>query len=192
MVDNSKDGALRAVQIEALVDHTLEFIAFCGRIADKKNKVIMRIIKHGGQVFPSVATGALVGMDSDGVLQVTNSFAFPTVDSNQDGYDGSNSAAAAPRAKSNVAYQNEMIKSLKEVNVDAQSAGWYMSTSLGNFVNMNSVENQAFFQKELNEKTVMLVHDVSRSVQGTISIRAFRLSPSFMTAYKENKFTTDR
>jgi translation initiation factor 3 subunit H len=84
-----------------------------------------------------------------------------------------------------------MIKMLREVNVDANNVGWYTSANLGNFVTTNFIENQFHYQKELNEKTVALVHDVSRSSQGILSIRAFRLSPQFMTAYKENKFTTE-
>lgn len=156
----------------------------------------MKIIKHSSQTFPTTATGALVGMDVNGTLEITNCFPFPTVDvPAQDGHQDAstaNLAAAAPRAKANVAYQNEMIKFLREVNVDSQSAGWYTSTSMGNFVNLNTIENQFFYQKELNERTVALVHDVSRSSQGSLSLRAFRLSPAFMAAYKEGKFTTER
>ncbi|KAJ9627944.1 hypothetical protein H2203_003163 [Taxawa tesnikishii (nom. ined.)] len=167
-----KDAPLREVQVDALV--------------------VMRIIKHSSQAFPSVATGSLVGMDVNGVLQVTNSFPFPVVDTSaQDGHDGANMAAAAPRAKSNIAYQAEMIKFLREVNVDAQNVGWYLSTSMGNFVNLNTIENQYFFQKEPNERTVALVHDVSRSSQGSLSLRAFRLSPMFIAAYNDGKFTTE-
>jgi translation initiation factor 3 subunit H len=63
---------------------------------------------------------------------------------------------------------------------------------MGNFVNTNTIENQYFYQKEMNERTVALVHDVSRSSQGSLSLRAFRLSPGFMAAHKEGKFTTER
>lgn len=80
---------------------------------------------------------------------------------------------------------------LREVNVDANNVGWYTSANMGNFVNMNVIENQFFYQKEMNERTVALVHDVSRSSQGSLSLRAFRLSPKFMTAFKENKFTSE-
>lgn len=154
----------------------------------------MRIIKHSSQTFPTVATGSLVGMDVNGQLQITNSFPFPSSadSSSTDGHDGQNAAAAAPRSKANHAYQAEMVKFLREVNVDAQNAGWYLSANMGNFVNMNTIENQYFYQKELNERTVTLVHDVSRSSQGSLSLRAFRLSPQFVTAYKEAKFTTER
>lgn len=155
----------------------------------------MKIIKHSSQTFPTTATGSLVGMDVNGTLQITNCFPFPTIDipateGHQD--SASNIAAAAPRAKANTAYQNEMIKFLREVNVDANNVGWYTSTSMGNFVNANTIENQFFYQKEMNERTVALVHDVSRSSQGSLSLRAFRLSPAFMLAYKEGKFTTER
>lgn len=152
----------------------------------------MRITKHSSQTFPSVATGSLVGMDVNGTLEITNAFPFPAVDSGSDGHDASNMAAAAPRAKANIAYQSEMVRFLREVNVDAQNVGWYLSTSMGSFINLNTVENQYFYQKELNERTVTLVHDISRSSSGSVSLRAFRLSPMFMASYKEGKFTTER
>ena len=156
----------------------------------------MKIVKHCAQSFPTTATGFIVGMDNKGVLEVTNSFPFPTVDiPSQDGHHDSNAAAnyaaAAPRAKTNTIYQNEMIRNLREVNIDANNVGWYTSANMGNFVNLNLIENQYHYQKDLNERTVALVHDVSRSSQGSLSLRAFRLSPLFMTSYKENKFTTE-
>ncbi|KAF2484350.1 eukaryotic translation initiation factor 3 subunit 3 [Neohortaea acidophila] len=183
MADSAANASpIREVQIEALV--------------------VMRIIKHSTSAFPTPATGCLVGMDipsSAGTqLQVTNCFPFPASvpeQSQQDQYyqaDAAALAAAAPRAKSNVGYQNEMIKLMREVNVDAQSVGWYTSTSMGNFVNLNFVENQAFLQKQADERTsVALVFDVSRSASGSLSLKAYRLSESFMTSYKEAKFSTE-
>lgn len=158
----------------------------------------MKIVKACAATFPTTATGSIVGMDTNGTLQVTNSFPFPTPDTAasdshpNDHMAASNIAAAAPRSKANVAYQNEMIKQLREVNVDANNVGWYTSANMGNFINTSLIENQYFYQKEINERTVALVHDVSRSSQGALSLRAFRLSPSFMAAYKESKFTTEK
>lgn len=157
----------------------------------------MKIIKHCSQSFPLITTGFLVGMDAKSTLEITNSFPFPAVeppptDTYHDSNNISQLAAAAPRSKANGVYQNEMIKKLREVNVDANNVGWYTSANLGNFVNMNMIENQFHYQKELNERTVALVHDVSRSSQGSLSLRAYRLSPAFMLAYKENKFTVER
>lgn len=155
----------------------------------------MKVIKHCATRFPTTATGSLVGMDVDGILEVTNTFPFPVVDLPPDAqYEQQyfNAAAAAPRAKANTGYQAEMIRMLREVNVDANNVGWYTSANLGSFINSNFIENQYYYQKDLNERTVALVHDVSRSSQGVLSLRAFRLSPQFMTVYKENKFTTDK
>ncbi|KAL2011670.1 hypothetical protein VTN00DRAFT_4388 [Thermoascus crustaceus] len=170
-----KEVPLTAVQVDALV--------------------VMKIIKHCSQAFPTTATGSIVGMDVGGTLEVTNSFPFPVVEMPPDSHFDSatpNPAAAAPRAKANVAYQAEMIRMLREVNIDANNVGWYTSANMGNFVNLNVIENQYFYQKENYERTVALVHDVSRSAQGSLSLRAFRLSPQFMAAFKENKFTAEQ
>ena len=182
MADSATAGStLRDVQIEALV--------------------VMRIIKHSTSTFPTPATGCLVGMDvpsaSGTQLQVTNCFQYPASvpEQPQDSFypaDAAALAAAAPRAKSNVSYQNEMIKMLREVNVDAQSVGWYTSANMGNFINQNFVENQFYFQRVADEKTIALVFDVSRSSAGSLSLKAYRLSPSFMASFREGKFTTER
>lgn len=153
----------------------------------------MKIAKHCSSAFPSTATGSIVGMDHDGVLEITNTFPFPTVDSSAtDGHqnDASSLAAAAPRQKANITYQNEMIRHLKEVNVDANNVGWYTSATMGNFVNLSFIENQFHYQKD-NENTIALVYDASKSSQGNLTLRAFRLTNEFMAAYKEGKFTTE-
>jgi translation initiation factor 3 subunit H len=155
----------------------------------------MKIVRHCASTFPTSATGSIVGMDRDGVLEVTNTFPFPTADvaATDGGHqnDASALAAAAPRAKANIVYQTDMIRHLKEVNVDANNAGWYTSATMGNFINPSFIENQYHYQKE-SDKTVALVHDVSRSSQGALNLRAFKLTQNFMTAYKEAKFTTER
>ncbi|CAI4211968.1 unnamed protein product [Parascedosporium putredinis] len=175
MADASKEVPFKTVQIEALV--------------------LMKISRHCSQSFPTTATGSLVGMDRDGILEVTNSFNFPifdvpTTDSHQNQNDASSLAAVAPRQKPNITYQADMIRFMKEINIDANNVGWYTSAAMGNFVNLAFIENQYHYQKE-NERTVALVHDVSRSSQGALSIRAFKLSPNFMAAFKEGKFTTE-
>ena len=180
---NSTHDALREVRIEALV--------------------LMRILKHATATFPIPATGCLVGMDvaASQQLQLTNCFALPAAAPDLSSQDSSSYyspsdpaalAAAAPRAKSNVAYRDEMIKYLREVNVDAQPVGWYTSTNMGNFVSLNLIENQYFYQKAADEKTVALVVDVGRASAGSLAVKAYRLSPSFMAAYKEGKFNTER
>lgn len=132
-------------------------------------------------------------MDQNSVLEVTNTFPFPTVESAAvDGHQNDTSllAGAAPRQKANLTYQTEMIRHLKEVNIDANNVGFYTSATMGNFVNMGFVENLYHYQKE-DSQAVALVYDTSKSSQGNLTLRAFRLSDKFMAAYKEGKFTTE-
>ncbi|KAK6495375.1 hypothetical protein TWF481_003398 [Arthrobotrys musiformis] len=149
--------------------------------------VALRIVKHATGVYPTTVYGSLLGMEVDGVLQITNAFPFPT---SADG-DDSGSSALTPKNKGVMWYQNEMIKCLREVNVDANNVGWYQSTTLGNFINSNFIENQAHYQSQMNERTVALVYDSTRSAQGGLAIKAYRLTPQFMVAYKENKFSSE-
>lgn len=105
----------------------------------------MKIVKHCSSAFPTIATGSIVGMDEKNLLEVTNTFPFPTADTSTGEMrenEASALAAAAPRSKTNVAYQNEMIRHLKEVNVDANNVGWYTSATMGNFINIAFIENQ--------------------------------------------------
>ncbi len=193
MTDSIKDSPFASVQLEAIVSACPPRPANCGRADSGGPQVVMKITKHCSTTFPTTATGSLVGMDNKGVLQVTNSFPFPTVDvANYDSHqnDASALAAGAPRAKANLTYQNDMIRHLKEVNVDANNVGWYTSATMGNFINSSFIDNMYHYQKE-TESIVGLVHDVSRSSQGALSLRAFRLSSIFMAAKKEDKFTTE-
>lgn len=157
----------------------------------------MKLIQHGSNAYPAPSTGSLVGLEQDGVLEITNSFPFPVADSAADSHsDGPSqslpSAVVAPRARSSIVYEREMIKIMETVNVDANNVGWFLTTNMGNFINHHFVENQCRYQSELNEKSVALVHDVSRTSHGSLNLRAFRLSPQFMTAFKENKFTSEQ
>ncbi|OAA65571.1 eukaryotic translation initiation factor 3 subunit [Niveomyces insectorum RCEF 264] len=183
--DALKDLAFQSVQVEALV--------------------VMKITRRCSTAFPTTATGAIVGMENKGVLEVTNTFSFLSADAagldgaatstNDRGHqnDASALAAAAPRAKANIAYQADMIRHLKEVNVDANSVGFYTSATMGNFVTMSFIENLYHYQRDTSSgaSTVALVYDVSRSSQGALNLRAFRLTSAFTAAYKEGKFTTE-
>ncbi|KAL5614487.1 hypothetical protein BROUX41_004592 [Berkeleyomyces rouxiae] len=172
MAEITKDAApVVPVQVEALV--------------------ILKVAKHCSSSFPTTVTGALVGLDTENSLDITNAFPFPSVESSSSEHsDSSSQASAAPRQKSVIAYQTEMIRKLKEVNIDANAVGWYTSATMGNFFNLSLIENQYHYQKD-SASAVALVHDVSRSSQGTLNLRAFRLTPAFMAAFKENKFTTE-
>lgn len=54
-------------------------------------------------------------------------------------------------------YQVQMMRCLREVNVDDNSVGWYQSTNMGNFMNQSLIEHQFEFQQALS-KSVLIIH----------------------------------
>ncbi|CAO3608524.1 unnamed protein product [Cunninghamella blakesleeana] len=138
--------------------------------------VVLKIIKHCRESYPSDVTGQLLGLDEKGVLEVTNCFPFPS--------DDDESASAQ--------YQLDMMRCLRAVNVDNNTVGWYRFAHLGNFVDLNLIETQYSYQSSLSEHSVVLIHDVSKSTaQSNLSLRAFRLQKDFMKAFEAKKFTTE-
>lgn len=57
-------------------------------------------------------------------------------------------------------YQVQMMRCLREVNVDDNSVGWYQSTNMGNFMNQSLIEHQFEFQQALS-KSVLIIHGKS-------------------------------
>ncbi|GJJ78087.1 translation initiation factor 3 subunit H [Entomortierella parvispora] len=138
--------------------------------------VVLKIVKHCRESVPTTVTGQLMGLDVNGVLEVTHSFPMPK---NQDSEDFEGSQ-----------YQLQMMHCLREVNVDDNSVGWYQSTNMGNFMNQSLIDHQFEFQQALS-KSVLIIHDVARSSMGNLNLRALRLTPAFMKLYKEKKFTSE-
>ncbi|CDH51145.1 eukaryotic translation initiation factor 3subunit [Lichtheimia corymbifera JMRC:FSU:9682] len=138
--------------------------------------VVLKIIKHCRESYPSDVTGQLLGLDEKGILEVTNCFPFPA--------DCDENASAQ--------YQLDMMRCLRAVNVDNNTVGWYRSSHLGNFVDISLIDTQYNYQKSLGAQSAVIVHDVSKSAaQGNLSLRAFRLTDAFMKQYESNKFTTE-
>ncbi|CAH1760424.1 4567_t:CDS:2 [Entrophospora sp. SA101] len=141
--------------------------------------VVLKIIKHCHEFFPNPVTGQLLGLDVDRVLEVTNSFPFP-------GAKTDDEHELVDAAK----YQVEMMRCLHDVNIDHNTVGWYQSTYLGSFVTHKLVETQ-FTQQSLNNKSVVIIHDVSQSKSGNLALSAYRFTQAFMEAHKEGKFTSE-
>ncbi|ORX49527.1 hypothetical protein DM01DRAFT_1325730 [Hesseltinella vesiculosa] len=136
--------------------------------------VVLKIIKHCRESYPSDVTGQLLGLDQKGTLEVTNCFPF-TADDDEE---------------ASAQYQLDMMRCLRAVNVDNNTVGWYRSAHLGNFVDLTLIETQYGYQKSL-ANSVVLIHDVSKSTaQSNLSLRAFRLQDNFMAAFEAKKFTT--
>ncbi|QSL66331.1 hypothetical protein MERGE_000709 [Pneumocystis wakefieldiae] len=145
--------------------------------------VILKIIKHSRESFTlHPAIGQLLGLDMNGVLQITNSFPL------SHGNEGENVSSLA---QNRVVYMQQMMRCLKEIGVDNNVVGWYQSVHSGAFINTTLIENQFSYHQTLNDRTVVLIHDASQSTSETLSLKAFRLTPSFVSARKEGKFNIE-
>lgn len=146
----------------------------------------MKIMKHCNESLPTMVAGSLLGIDIDGVLEVTYSYPFP-----------------APRVQNvddehvmedvdSTEYQIEMMKMLRDVNMDNNCVGWYQSTFMETIHTIDVVNYQYTYQcsDELSDNSVVIIYDPVQSRKGTLVLKAFRLSEEFMKirADKSNAF----
>jgi translation initiation factor 3 subunit H len=143
----------------------------------------LKIIKHCKENLPELVTGQLLGLDVDSTLEVTDCFPFPTrVRDDEDDREDSMGGAE---------YQIEMLRCLREVNVDNNNVGWYSSTYLGSFLNEQTIETQYNYQERI-PKCVVVIYDPLKTSQGALSLKAYRLTQSFMQLYRTQTFTKER
>lgn len=144
---------------------------------------VLKIVKHCNESLPTMVAGSLLGLDSDGVMEITYSYPFPIPKSDNDGepdeFDGSE-------------YQIEMMKMLRDVNIDNNCVGWYQSMYMGTVCTGDVVTYQYGYQssEELSENSVVLMYDPIQSKKGNLILKAFRLSRKFieMKRSKSNDF----
>ncbi|KIM48132.1 hypothetical protein M413DRAFT_439853 [Hebeloma cylindrosporum] len=142
--------------------------------------VVTKIIKHAREAPSTTAHGLLLGLDLDGILEVSNSFPLPYHAGDED----------EKSSKSTARHQASMLRSLKEVQADDSVIGFYQATTLGAFFNQTLVDTQAIHQDKLRHGGIVIVHDLSQTARGNASFRAYRLTPAFLDAYKKSNFST--
>ncbi|KAH8120453.1 translation initiation factor 3 subunit 3 [Phellopilus nigrolimitatus] len=141
--------------------------------------VVTKIVKHSSEAHPTSALGLLIGIDLDGTLEISNVFPLPSTNDDED-----KSTKALAR------YQASMLRSLKEVQADDAVVGFYQSNSLGAFFRQSLLDLQVVHQDRLRHGGVVVVHDASQASHGNAAFRAFRLSKTFLHAYRTGKFNT--
>lgn len=106
------------------------------------------MIKHCRDGLPHAVTGQLLGMDVDGRLEVTHSFPFLSA------LDGS--AGDRPGGMSTADYQMNMMRCLRDVNVDHSAVGWYQSSFSGSFINSAVIEAQFKYQQSISNSVILI------------------------------------
>ena len=139
-----------------------------------------------------MCTGSLLGLDQGTTLEVTHSFPFPNqrrdIVEPAEGATGTTAADDSELTGSN--YQMEMMKMLREVNIDNNAVGWYQSTYLGTFCTSDLIENQLSYQDNLSDNAVVILYDPVQTARGQLTLKAYRLSKEFMRAHRERRKDT--
>lgn len=136
--------------------------------------VLLKMINHARDCLPESASGQLLGLDTGSTLEITSSFPMPL---------GLSSAQEET-------YQLEMMKSLRGVNVDTNTVGWYQISMMGSFLTSTLIEAQHAYQKHI-PNSVVLIYDPLMTQRGHLSIRAYRLSEKFMAIYEKSPLTQE-
>jgi len=101
--------------------------------------VVLNIIRHCQSALPSFVTGQLLGLDIGRTLEVTSCFPFPGKGEEEQGGEDEDGAE----------YQMEMMRCLRDVNVDSNTVGWYQSTYFSSFIEEGCIETQFNYQARL-------------------------------------------
>lgn len=152
-------------------DKPVEYVQIDGLVAFK-------IIKHCQEesVGTDLVQGVLLGLVEDDRLEVTNCFPFPR-HTEEDEFD-------------EVEYQMDMMKKLRNVNVDHLHVGWYQSTYFGMYLNKALLDSQFNYQNSI-EESIVLIYDPLRTSKGHLSLKALRLTKQMMQLYSERDFSAE-
>mmetsp|Transcript_19960 Transcript_19960/g.60448 ORF Transcript_19960/g.60448 Transcript_19960/m.60448 type:complete len:326 (-) Transcript_19960:845-1822(-) len=136
---------------------------------------LLKIAKHCSEALPAYVSGQLLGLDDPetGLLEVTNAFGIPQ--SGGDGY-GDDENMSERKTKE---YEENMLRNLREVNVDNNNVGWYQAVNLNTFNYASFLQIQYKFQTAFPE-SVCIVFDPVQTLRGNLVVKALRLSDRFM------------
>mmetsp|Transcript_16459 Transcript_16459/g.37778 ORF Transcript_16459/g.37778 Transcript_16459/m.37778 type:complete len:372 (-) Transcript_16459:545-1660(-) len=109
------------------------------------------------QAAAAAATG---GEDEDGMMAGAGGAAAAGGSGGLEGYE----------------FQLEMMRMLREVNVDNNCVGWYQSMYLGSYSTSSFLENQLSYQTDLSPNAVVILYDPMQTSHGNLVIKCFRLT----------------
>jgi len=140
----------------------------------------MKIAEHCKAAMPNLVTGQLLGLDVGQTMEVTDCFPFPTVGTEGDEVsetDGNN-------------YQLDMMRCLREVNVDNNTIGWYQSTMFGSYQTLELIDTFYNYAESI-KRCVCIIFDPTHSSQGGLAMKALKLKDKFMEVYKTGNLTVE-
>jgi len=88
-------------------------------------------------------------------------------------------------------YQLEMMRCLREINVDNNMVGWYQSTISGSYQVVEIIDTFINYLENL-ERCICIVYDVTSALSGTTGVKAIRLSDAFVETYRDGTLTIEK
>lgn len=169
MAREAKRSSSRVLERGALLDFGEKLFTMVKAVL-LDGLALLKIVKHCGELLPNHASGALLGLDQKGTLEVTHSFPGVGAQENAGGRDYANQ---------DLEYQMEMMTSLREVNIDNNRVGWYQSMFFGTFNTFALIQNLEAYHESIPHSVVIL-YDPVQTANGSLTVRAFRLSKAFI------------
>ncbi|GFH19821.1 eukaryotic translation initiation factor 3 subunit H [Haematococcus lacustris] len=162
-------ASMATVQGTAAKRKELKYVELSGQ-------VVMKVLQHCNDASPQVTTGQLLGLDVGSTLEVTDCFPFPA------------STGDELEEDSVGVYQLEIMRCLREVNVDNNTVGWYQSAVLGTYQTSDLIDTFINYHDNI-KNCVCLIYDPQSSQRGSLALQAIRLKDSFIELYKQDKLT---
>lgn len=152
---------------------------------------VLKIVKHCQESLPSLVAGTLLGLDiKGGILEITH--AFPNPEPTKPSTSTTTDEDDTPPVDG-VDYSLEMLKMLREVNVDNNCVGFYQSISLGTFNTAKLVEEQFTYQAAENvtdlQVAVLILFDPIQTTRGNLCLKCMRLTQEAVDMLKSGKNT---
>lgn len=166
--------------VYAAVPDSLEEIQAQGRVQEVHidGLALLKIVKHCDENSSRIVYGSLLGLDVEGVLEVT--YSYPIPDPRAEQQSGEEGAANEFDGQD---YQIEMMKMLRDINLDNNCVGWYQNMQAGTFSTEEIVALQFSHQasEDLSDNSVVILYDPDQTTKGQLCVRAFRLSDEYMS-----------
>jgi translation initiation factor 3 subunit H len=132
------------------------------------SQALLKIVKHCREAMPAMVAGCLVGLNVGGTLEVSNCFGYKREESGEE---------------DTVLFQKELLHCLREVGLDSNDVGWYLSTPFSSVCTHDLVATQHYYQSDV-PGSVVIVYDPTSAGAGSLSLKALRLTDSFFALYR--------
>ncbi|KYF40354.1 putative eukaryotic initiation factor-3, subunit 3 [Toxoplasma gondii ARI] len=158
------------------------------RVVEVDSLVLMKVLKHCKENYPTPVNGQLLGIDCRDRLEVTNCFPLPQkkdIMAQVQREKGISEKDLEERIDEEFdKYQDKMAELMHDVNVDCFTVGWYQTLSFGDLKNKDIIDSLVLYQEAI-DKAIVLGFDPMLNSMAKKAFKAYRVNPEFVQKYHE-------